>query len=283
MAALGSTPPRSAPVISAPVPRPLAQGFEPGRFFSRVARAKARVLLLDFDGTLAPFATRPERARPYPGMMTLLDRIMEQPGSRVVIVTGRGLDAAAPALPLKRAPEVWGAHGWQRLVPGGALALYQPPAGALEILKAARAQALPLHALGAWVEAKPASVAVHWRGMPLLSAQVVREELLRRWKAVCRAPQLELVHFDGGMELRILGRDKGVVVNKVLAGAGTQTAAAYLGDDSTDEDAFVAIEGRGLGVLVRRELRPTRASAWLRPPGELAAFLQRWWECGEPA
>lgn len=39
---------------------------------------------------------------------------------------------------------------------------------------------------------------------------------------------------------------------------------------------------RGLGVLVRRELRPTRAGAWLRPPRELAAFLQHWCECGEP-
>ncbi len=75
--------------------------------------------------------------------------------------------------------------------------------------------------------------------------------------------------------------DKGVVVNKVLAGAGAETAAAYLGDDTTDEDAFLAIEGRGLGVLVRRELRRTRAGAWLRLPRELAAFLRRWYECGE--
>jgi trehalose-phosphatase len=268
--------------LRAPVLRPLSRGVDPERFFARVTRSKARVLLLDFDGTLAPFETRPDCVKPYPRVIATLDRIMAQPGSRVVIVTGRGLDVAAPPLALKRAPEVWGAHGWQRLVPGAPLAVYEPPSGAREILSAAQAQALPLRARGARVEAKPASVAVHWRGLPVASVQMLRAELRWRWHAVCRSPQLKLVHFDGGMELRILGHDEGVVVNKVLAGAGAETAAAYLGDDTTDEDAFLAIEGRGLGVLVRRALRPTRARAWLRPPRELAAFLQHWCECGEP-
>jgi trehalose-6-phosphatase len=51
---------------------------------------------------------------------------------------------------------------------------------------------------------------------------------------------------------------------------------AYLGDDRTDEDAFKALAGRGLAVLVREELRPTAAAVWLRPPVELLDFLQRW-------
>ncbi|MGH9571319.1 MAG: hypothetical protein ACRD4F_16865, partial [Candidatus Angelobacter sp.] len=53
-------------------------------------------------------------------------------------------------------------------------------------------------------------------------------------------------------------------------------AAAYLGDDLTDEDAFQAINGRGLSVLVRPAWRSTTAQAWLRPPGELIQFLNDW-------
>lgn len=262
--------------------RPLSRGLDPGRFFARVARAKTRVLILDFDGTLAPFAARPECVRPYPRIPAALDRIMAQPGSRVVIVTGRRLDAAAPTLALTHAPEIWGAHGWQRMAPGGQLAVYEPSAPVREKLDAAAAQAMALRTWGARVEPKPGSVAVHWRGQPVLTVQALREELERRWHGLCRSPELELVDFDGGVELRALGRDKGVVVNKVLAGAGEETAAAYLGDDTSDEDAFLAIEGRGLGVLVRAQLRRTRAGAWLRPPQELALFLEQWCACGEP-
>jgi hypothetical protein len=32
----------------------------------------------------------------------------------------------------------------------------------------------------------------------------------------------------------------------------------------------------GLSVLVRREWRETAAAVWLRPPGELKEFLEKW-------
>jgi trehalose-phosphatase len=77
------------------------------------------------------------------------------------------------------------------------------------------------------------------------------------------------------------GRDKGFVVDTVLREMDTDTVAAYLGDDLTDEDAFKAINGRGLPVLVRGEFRPTAARCWLKPADELLAFLRRWQEaCG---
>jgi trehalose-6-phosphatase len=55
-----------------------------------------------------------------------------------------------------------------------------------------------------------------------------------------------------------------------------ETFAAYLGDDYTDEDAFEAIKNRGVGILVRKEFRLTRADIWLEPPEELLFFLGNW-------
>ena len=256
----------------------MRSGIDVGGFFGRLAHARQAILLLDYDGTLAPFEPRPERARPYPGVVRLLDDIMAQPASRVVIVTGRRIDGRPPPLGLKRGAEMWGAHGWQRLVPGAPLAAEEPPPGLREALAAAEAGAIALRHWGARVERKPASVAVHWRGLRVLAREAVRQALERRWHAFRRAPELELLEFDGGVELRAPGRHKGVAVDQVLAeaGEGGEVVAAYLGDDTTDEDAFAAIEGRGLAVLVRPALRSTRAGLWLRPPRELAAFLQRW-------
>ena len=57
---------------------------------------------------------------------------------------------------------------------------------------------------------------------------------------------------------------------------GADGVAAFLGDDLADEAAFRAIAGLGLGALVRPDFRPTAADAWLRPPREVLAFLERW-------
>lgn len=87
--------------------------------------------------------------------------------------------------------------------------------------------------------------------------------------------------FDGGVELRVKGRHKGMVVQSVFREAEPRqgpVGAAYLGDDQTDEDAFAALAGRGLGVLVREQYRPTKAQVWLRPPKEMLNFLHRWHE-----
>jgi trehalose-6-phosphatase len=96
------------------------------------------------------------------------------------------------------------------------------------------------------------------------------------WAALCRTAPLTLLGFDGGLEVRVSGRTKADAVLAVLRECPLDTPAAFLGDDVTDEDAFVALHGRALAILVRPEQRPTAAEVWLRPPEELAAFLQRW-------
>ncbi|HSM51613.1 MAG TPA: trehalose-phosphatase, partial [Thermoanaerobaculia bacterium] len=85
----------------------------------------------------------------------------------------------------------------------------------------------------------------------------------------------ELLPFAEGLELRADGIHKGRAVAALLAEMPPGCAVAYLGDDRTDEDAFAALPPGGLGLLVAERPRPTRATAWLRPPGELLGFLDR--------
>ncbi|MFC2150456.1 trehalose-phosphatase, partial [Calditrichota bacterium] len=86
---------------------------------------------------------------------------------------------------------------------------------------------------------------------------------------------LELHYFDGGIELRAAGRNKGFAVQTVLREQPFGTCA-YLGDDLTDEDAFEVLKGKGLCVLVREEYRETKADVWIKPPDELIEFLDNW-------
>jgi trehalose-phosphatase len=76
--------------------------------------------------------------------------------------------------------------------------------------------------------------------------------------------------------LRTACPDKGDAVAAILKESDTNAQVAFLGDYLTDEDAFQALEGRGLSVLVRSEYRETRAHAWLRPPHELISFFEQW-------
>ena len=245
-------------------------------FWSALAAAPTAALLLDYDGTLAPFHRDPARACPYPGVDGLLERIGRLTRDRLVIVSGRALDDLLPLLRLGVQPEIWGCHGRERLLPDGRRSYMPLPEAARQALAEAEDWTATVSALGGRVERKPGSLAFHWRGLTPEDQRALERELERRFAGLAPADTLEWHSFDGGIELRAPGCDKGRAVRQVLDDLGEGACVAYLGDDHTDEDAFAALRGRGLGVLVRSKWRATAADLWLRPPEGLRAFLGCW-------
>jgi trehalose-phosphatase len=232
------------------------------------------VLLLDYDGTLAPFVPRRDLAVPYPGVVGVLAGLPGEGTGRFAVVSGRPageiVDFLAPAVPAA----VWGCHGAERLVPGGAIQALPLPATLREAL--GRARDLVAGAAGSGVlEEKSAGLALHWRGLD----PGARRNLVRRvkpvWAALARESGLQLHPFDGGLELRVPGWDKGLAVRQIRQ-EEPEAAIVYLGDDRTDEDAFAALGPAGLGVLVRGRSRATAARYRISPPGELLRFLEAW-------
>jgi trehalose 6-phosphate phosphatase len=102
------------------------------------------------------------------------------------------------------------------------------------------------HGLRPHCERKTVSLAFHWRGLSETEASSIRERVQQRFKDADREYGLVLHDFDGGLELRVKGIDKGRAVRQVLSELTGNAAIAYLGDDRTDEDAFAALAGRGL-------------------------------------
>ena len=244
-------------------------------FWRRVAGAGRPVLMLDYDGTLAPFKQERMEARPYPWVPSLLGAIMEA-GTRVVIISGRKIDEVEELLGLDRGVEIWGSHGLERLDGQGRLLAHREPARVASALTEAEEWGLR-QGLGDRVERKPGCVAVHLRGLPDHEAAGLEREASAFFRSLQeREPRLRTAPFDGGVELREGGCDKGTAVDTILKECPGETAAAFLGDDLTDEDGFRAIKGKGLGVLVREEPRETAASLRLVPPHELRWFLTRW-------
>ena len=251
-------------------------------FYRRIAAAPFRVLMLDYDGTLAPFRVDRDRAAPYPGVRERVEALLEAEHSRVVVVTGRALGEIDALLGVDPPPEVWASHGWEHRGGDGEVQRFPLPKGAATGLGLAR-HFIAEQGLGAASESKPASVALHWRGEPAGIAAERERAARQTWSPIAERHGLELHSFDGGLELRAPGRDKGAAVRETLGEAPPGAVAAYLGDDLTDEDAFRALPEGALGVLVREEWRPTEAGAWLRPPEGLLDFLDRWLAAGADA
>ena len=244
-------------------------------FFSQFAASKERVLLVDYDGTVAPFSPMRDRAYPYPKVRDLLRCIMTDCCTRLIMISGRPARAVGPLLGLNPAPETWGTHGLERLYPDGR---YEGPDVSDEALSALfdAEEQLTEQGLGNLIESKPAAVAVHWRGLPPSDVLDIRTKAYKTLGALAAKSGLLLADFECGVEIRVRSANKGDVVRTVLNELNSDVPVAYLGDDTSDEDAFHVLNGRGLTALVRRKYRYTAAQVWLTPPSQLVDFLNTW-------
>jgi trehalose 6-phosphate phosphatase len=243
-------------------------------FLEQLRTALSCVLLLDYDGTLAPFNVDRSLAFPYPQVPALIARVMEQ-GTRVVLISGRPAREVLLLSRIHPQPEVWGSHGLERLHADGSYEVAPVPHEQHEALSRA-ARVLRMDGLSERLETKPGGIAVHWRGLGRQTAVQIEDRVRRLCRPLLADCPLDLLEFDGGLEIRVPGRDKGAAVSTILGESDPNAAVAYLGDDQTDEDAFQALKGRGLTVLVRPQSRATMADVWLQPPQELIRFLEDW-------
>jgi trehalose-phosphatase len=248
-------------------------------FFCALAGARKALLLLDYDGTLAGFRVDRFKARPWAGMRELLAQIQAQGRTRIAVVTGRPAEEVPPMLGLDPPPEVWGLHGAERLYPNGRRALEKQAPAVRRALEELRRK---LHgdALGGLFEDKPNAAVMHWRGRSPEQSREIERRTRELFEPLANIDGLRLLKFESGLELRA-GRDKGGAVREILRESRGNVPVTYLGDDLTDEAAFVAVNdanGPHLSVLMRREKRKTEADVWLKPPGQLREFLRRWVE-----
>jgi len=244
-------------------------------FYKHMRNASQKALLLDYDGTLSPFQADRNKAFPYPGVLQVLNKIMQAPGIRLVIISGRWIKDLTPLLKMTRNPEIWGSHGLERLRADGSYEIASMDENALEGIVAAD-EWIQAVGLSDRCEEKPGSLALHWRGLDEQKVIEIKRQVEPKWSLIAGIWGLSLREFDGGLELRVPGRDKGDAVKNILTEMDQNAVTAYLGDDYTDEDGFKSIKGKGIGILVREELRPTVADIWIRPPEELIEFLSHW-------
>ncbi len=267
-----------------PCPAPWAEAArEQRQFLTAVGSARRPLLICDYDGTLAPFHIDKMQAHPYGGIVERLARLRAG-GTELAFVSGRPVRELLQLLPPAGGAEIWGMHGREHQNAQGNHTLFEPGPEQRAALDDAEAALADRGWDRSLVERKVGSVAMHWRTLPSGAEKIDRQKTQQQARA--EAEQVFGIHtgrhsmavlpFDGGLELRTEDRTKAHAVEALLD-AADHDAAAFLGDDLTDEDGFRAIRARsGLALLVRAEPRPSEARHFLRPPGELLWFLDAW-------
>ncbi|WP_043112554.1 trehalose-phosphatase [Solimonas flava] len=201
-------------------------------------------LFLDFDGTLAEIAERPDLVRVPPDLVALIERTQRLLGGALAVISGRPLRQIDEHLLPLQLPGA-GQHGAELRVHGNATPQRRawPGIAAMAADVAARFGADPQLI----VEAKGAAVALHYRAAPERAEEcqaAMRELAARHGLAVLVGKMV--------VEARPHGLHKGLAVETLLARplfAGRRPV--FVGDDTTDEDGFEFVQAcGGYGVKV---------------------------------
>lgn len=228
------------------------------------------VVCLDYDGTLAPIAPRPELALLPAATRETLAKLRTH--ASVAVISGRALPDVVTRVGIDHIYFA-GNHGLEISGPGGSShnvgADMRRHVHALDAALRARLWHVP----GALIEDKRYTLSVHVRQTPAERVDEV-EQIVR--ESVREHPDLELYKGRKVFEVRPrIDWNKGHALSWILEALGaSRDAAMYIGDDRTDEDAFRVLEPTGIPVLVAAEPRATSARYQLRDPREVAVFLE---------
>lgn len=204
------------------------------------------LLMLDFDGVLAPIVARPNMARIGKRTRSLLAACARR--GRVAVISGRALADVRTRVGLS---DIWyaGNHGaeWQMGKACGREKLSRALGARLREACVAFAE-LSRRYRGAVVEDKGLTFSVHFRALKRGSAAWFRKDAERVAKKFARFLDIR----EGGEYIFNVrpraGRTKGDAVRLARICAPAKAVPIYIGDDTTDEDAFRALKD---GITIR--------------------------------
>lgn len=244
---------------------------------NRLARVDGLVLLLDFDGTLAPIVEDPEDATVPAETRATVERLRDHPLVAVAIVTGRQVADVRQRLDLEGLSYA-GNHGLRIVHDGEEVVHPEAREGAVAIDEVAEtlSDRLADHD-GAFVEEKGLTATVHYRQAPAGAGPVVRGALEG---ALADADREDEVVVEDGKQIFELrppvdwnkGRAVEWLVERLLPDCELWLPL-YIGDDTTDEDAFQALADDGLTVKVGRPPLETVAQFRVADSEDARSFL----------
>ena len=238
---------------------------------ARLSGADGLLVGLDFDGTLAPIADDPDEPTITPSCKRAVAKILRSPDATVAVVSGRELSDLRPRVGLDGIVYA-GNHGMELYRAGKYTAHPEAQRHRSALHRSLERLSNRLADVPGWeIEDKGLTATVHVRHTPPEWTDTVRSEVAETVGSV--GDGLHVSAGKGVFELRpAIEWDKGAAIAYLSEQVPDGWSAMYLGDDTTDEDAFRAVRPDGVGILVG-ERDGTHATYRLPSQEAVASFL----------
>ncbi|HEX8096399.1 MAG TPA: bifunctional alpha,alpha-trehalose-phosphate synthase (UDP-forming)/trehalose-phosphatase, partial [Pyrinomonadaceae bacterium] len=237
-------------------------------------KADARRLLLDYDGTLVPYARRPQDAKPSPGLISLLERLAENPANTVAVISGRSSQDLEAWL--GHVPNLW-------LVAEHGVVMRSPHAKNWELFhptytndwKEQVAQVLE-HFVdrtpGSLIEEKEFALVWHYRMADPEFGEWLANELVATLEQMLAETELRAYRGRKIIEVKPVWANKGEVLGRLAQAVPKADFCLAAGDDRTDEDLFSRLPDDTWTVHVGNNL--SRARFCVSDAGEMLQLLR---------
>jgi len=245
--------------------------YRPGK--KAVFSGKKPVFFFDYDGTLTPIVGRPELAVISDDMKKIVEEISRK--YTTAIVSGRARRNVEDLLGIDGLIYA-GNHGFDIAGPGISMVYPGAESTMSQVKKITGDLSEELEGIpGLIIEKKKFSVAVHYRQVDGKEVPGIKKTVE---KAIAGNKKLRMM--IGKMVFEVLPAidwDKGKAVRWVMEILGLSWEAAsviYIGDDTTDEDAFRIMRTRGTGIVVTMENNPSSADFCVKTPDDVKKLLE---------
>jgi len=240
----------------------------------QIKKSPHTFLFFDYDGTLTPIVSRPEKAKCPHTIKFLIKRLQEDPRFTIAVISGRSLKDVKKMVGIKGITYA-GNHGLQIEKPSGRVLRPKGVSTGYPLKKIKRSLKKKLnHIKGAWIEDKGLTLSVHFRLVDKKKITSLKKIFRNTVAAYVLSKKIRVSSGKMVLEVRPgVEWDKGKAVLELLGSKKGLTL--YLGDDVTDMDVFRAIKGKGISIFVGSPRSGIGADYSLKNPKEVELFLKK--------
>ena len=214
----------------------------------RYRAASRRLILLDYDGTLVPFAKDPSTAAPDGELMRLLARLSADTYNDLTVISGRdsrSLNTWFGALPINLISE----HGAGIRMRTQEWQYGQESDQSWKAFIKPTLEAFARRSPGSFVEEKRHTLVWHYRSVNSELGFIRSREMIDVLHHLTRNTNLNVIDGNKVIEVRMSGIDKGVVTKRMIEQCDYDFVLA-IGDDKTDEDMFRALADKAYTIKI---------------------------------
>ncbi len=214
----------------------------------RYRAARRRLLVFDYDGTLAPLVSDPAKASPTVDLLASLDRLAADPDNTVVISSGRDKRSIGDWFP-NPAIRLSAEHGAFFRENGQWHGDYGQMVWSDDIMEII--QNVTDHTPGSHIENKQTALVWHYRDVEDWLAELRVTQLINALMRPVAASGLQVMRGRKIVELKVPEFNKGQEIRRLLD-KGPYDFVMAIGDDITDEDMFSALDCDAVTIKVGR-------------------------------